>query len=472
MIYVHNEVSGQKAKMNIIQLTPGAGAMFCGNCFRDNALVAALRRMGHSITMVPLYLPLTLDEEDQSAQSPIFFGGINVYLEQQSKLFRSAPDWMHSLLASRPLLRLAAGKAAKTRAQDLGELTLSMLRGEEGNQARELDQLIDWLLESQPKPDVVCLSNALLLGLARRLKSQLGCAVVCSLQGEDSFLDALPPIHRTACWQTLAERAREVDGFIAPSRYFANVMGERLGLRADCVHVVHNGIDLTGFDKGTSVSSRQTSENRGHPVLGFFARMCREKGLDTLVDAFILLRKAGKARDPVLRIGGSCGPADLVFVESLRKRLQTQNLLGDVEFQPNVDRAGKLAFLRELTVFSVPALYGEAYGLYVIEAMAAGVPVVQPNTAAFPEIIEATGGGVLCAAGDSKKLAEAIEGLFLNPEQAQALGAAGARSVSEKFSADSMARGCLDVFERVRTESSDSVSGFKPAPMPPTRVTK
>src|SRR5437867_12761360 len=128
--------------MNIIQLTPGAGAMFCGNCFRDNALVAALRRMGHDVLMVPLYLPLTLDEEDQSAGTPIFFSGINVYLEEKSALFSKTPGWLHDLLAAPRLLKWAAGKAAKTQAADLGELTLSMLRGEEGNQGRELAQLI------------------------------------------------------------------------------------------------------------------------------------------------------------------------------------------------------------------------------------------------------------------------------------------------------------------------------------------
>src|SRR5213078_1773226 len=125
-------------KMNIVQITPGAGGMYCGNCFRDNALVAALRELGHQVLMVPLYLPMTLDEEDQSRGTPIFFSGINVYLEQKSAFFRHAPGWFHKMLASRGLLKWAAGKAAaKTRAEDLGELTLSMLRGEEGKQARE-----------------------------------------------------------------------------------------------------------------------------------------------------------------------------------------------------------------------------------------------------------------------------------------------------------------------------------------------
>ena len=215
-----------------MQLTPGAGAMYCGGCLRDNALVAALRRFGHQVTMVPLYLPLTLDEPDQSAETPVFFGGLNVYLEQKSALFRGAPGWFHGLLASRPLLNWAAGRAAKTRAADLGELTLSMLRGESGNQAREVDELIAWL-KTQPPPDVLCLSNALLIGMVRRLKSELHVPVACALQGEDSFLDALPEAHRTACWQTLAERALEVDLFIAPSRYFGRLMQQRLGLPAE-----------------------------------------------------------------------------------------------------------------------------------------------------------------------------------------------------------------------------------------------
>src|SRR5208337_2297101 len=144
--------------MNIVQITPGAGAMYCGNCLRDNALVAALRKLGHEVLMAPLYLPLTLDEADQSAGTPVFFGGINVFLEQKTALFRGAPGWLRDLLASRRLLQWAAGKAAKTRAADLGELTLSMLRGEAGNQARELEELLAWL-KTQPKPDVLCLSN-------------------------------------------------------------------------------------------------------------------------------------------------------------------------------------------------------------------------------------------------------------------------------------------------------------------------
>jgi glycosyltransferase involved in cell wall biosynthesis len=174
--------------------------------------------------------------------------------------------------------------------------------------------------------------------------------------------------------------------------------------------------------------------------------MCREKGLDTLVEAFLLLRQRGRVGNLKLRVGGSCGPADEAFVNSLRERLQASGLLGDVEFHPNLDRASKVAMLRSLSVFSVPALYGEAFGLYVIEALAAGVPVVQPRTAAFPELIEATGGGVLCAAGDAQALAEAVEELLLDPARARALGDAGRHAVTERFSAETMAQTTLQLY--------------------------
>jgi glycosyltransferase involved in cell wall biosynthesis len=303
------------------------------------------------------------------------------------------------------------------------------------------------------------LSNALLIGMVRRLKSELGASVACALQGEDWFLDALPESHRAACWRTLAERAAEVDVFIAPSRYFGDLMRERLGLPADRVRVVHNGINLDGYgvedrkEKPEGRSPKAEEPGEGVPTLGFFARMCPEKGLDTLVEAYMLVRQRGRGQLK-LRVGGSCGPADAAFVDSLRERLKANGLLGDVEFHPNPDRAGKLAMLRSLSVFSVPALYGEAFGLYVIEALAAGVPVVQPRVAAFPELLEATGGGVLCAPGNARALAEAIEELLLNPALALALGEAGQRAVFERFSAEAMAQGALRVFGDLAEKNS------------------
>ena len=229
--------------------------MFCGGCFRDNALVAALRKLGHSTVMMPLYLPLTLDEENQSAGTPIFFSGVNVYLAQKSALFRNAPNWLHKILASPILLKFASGQAGKTHPRDLGELTVSMLRGEEGNQARELDPLIDWLKTSE-KPEIISLSNALLIGLARRLKKELRVPIVCSLQGEDSFLDSLLQPHRDLAWKVLSERAADVDLFIAPSKYYGDLMSKRLGIPVDRIHVIYNGINLEGYGETRNAETR------------------------------------------------------------------------------------------------------------------------------------------------------------------------------------------------------------------------
>jgi glycosyltransferase involved in cell wall biosynthesis len=425
--------------MRIIQLTPGTGSFYCGTCLRDNALVAELIRQGHDALLVPLYLPPALDEVAASEGAPLFYGGINVYLQQKSALFRRTPRWVDRLMDAPPVLQLAASRAGSTRASELGDLTVSTLRGEEGNQVKELDRLCDWLHEV--RPDVVCLSNVLLIGLARRIKERTGAAVVCTLQGEDAFLDSLPKGDREAAWQTLTERAADADALIAVSHYYGDVMHRRAGLPAERLHVVYNGILLDGYEPAPAAPDP--------PVLGFLSRMCPPKGLATLVEAYLLLRKNERLHGLKLHVAGSMTAADEAFVEHLRSRLTAAGVADDVQFLPNVSREGKIAFLRGLSVLSVPATYGESFGLYVIEALAAGVPVVQPRHAAFPELIEATGGGTLCDPDDPAALAAALEALLADPSTARALGARGRAAVLQHFSVECMAEGVLRVFEQV-----------------------
>jgi glycosyltransferase involved in cell wall biosynthesis len=166
--------------------------------------------------------------------------------------------------------------------------------------------------------------------------------------------------------------------------------------------------------------------------------MCKEKGLDTLIEIFLTLKRRGRVPQLKLRVGGGCGPMDELIVNTLRERLRAEGVLGDAEFCPNLDRTAKLDFLRSLTVLCTPALYGEAFGLYVIEAMAAGVPVVQPRHAAFPELIEATGGGLVCEPTPGA-LADGLEQLLLDAERARALGEAGRKAVFRDFSIERMA---------------------------------
>lgn len=431
--------------MRIVQLTPGAGAMYCGNCLRDNALVTAYRRLGHDALMVPLYLPLTLDEVDASAGVPIFFGGLNVYLDQQTALFRNAPAWLRRQLARPGLLRWMGRYAGKTRPSDVADLTISMLQGEAGRQARDLDELIAWL-KQQGGLDVVCISNALLIGVVRRLRAELNVPVVCLLAGEDDFLDAMPEPQRTAVWDLLAERSREVDRFLAPSRYFGERMRQRLKLPDGSVAVAPTGLHLDGYP---APGSPRSDTDSAPPTLGYLGRMCREKGLDTLVEAFIEVHRRGRVPQLKLKIGGSCGPSDEPFVKAQRDRLGAAGVAGHATFHPNLDRAAKVDFLRSLTLFSVPARCSEALGLYLLEALAAGVPIVQPAHAAFPEVVEATGGGVLCEPHNPKALAEAIEGLLLDPARRRRLADAGHRVVHEHHAVTRTAEAMLTHFAEV-----------------------
>ncbi len=416
--------------MNIVQITPGAGGMYCGNCFRDNALVAQLRRMGHHALMVPMYLPLTLDEADQSEGTPLFFSVLNVYLAQKFNCFKIAPNWLRRMFTTGWLLNRLGNFAGKTRGADVGDLMLSMMRGESGHQARELEQLIAWLREHE-QPDVICLSNALIAGLAKRLRAELGVPVVCLLEGEDAFLDSLPSPQREQTWAELRERVTDIDLFIAPTRYYADTMAQRAGIPAAKLEHINNGINLDGFEPSSLPDDP--------PVLGYFARMCPEKGLDSLIDAFVRLKQTGPVPALKLAVGGGCQPGDRAYVEKQKGRLRDAGLLGEATFLPNLDRDAKLAFYRGLTVLSVPALYGESFGLYVVEAMASGVPVVAPDDASFPELIEQNQAGTLCAKGDPQALADAIGQLLLDREHLAKCAAAGRQAAVQTFNIERMA---------------------------------
>lgn len=447
--------------MNLVQITPGAGGMYCGNCFRDNALVSAVRRQGHQALMVPLYLPMTLDETSTQADTPTFFGGLNVFFDQKFAWYRKSPGWIRRLFDSPALLKMAAGKAAKTRATDVGELTVSMLLGEHGNQARDLEELVAWL-KDHIRPDAVFLSNALLIGLARRLREALDTQVICFLQSEESFLDSIPEPWKTRAWETLADRAADVDGWIAPSQYFAGRMSERLGLPSRRLTIVPNGIGLEGY---ASLPSRPVARAGDPLTLGFFARMCSDKGLDTVVDAYIELRRRGRVPNLKLRVGGGCGPSDEPFVAEQREKLRAAGILNDVSFHPNVTRQEKVEFYFACDVLSVPARMSESFGLYIIESLAAGTPLVQPEVATYPELITDTGGGILCGPNNAGALAETLEPLLQNPAQLRHLGDAGRRAVFERYTDESMARGTLAAVERflsLKTHSGPS-PGKNPA---------
>lgn len=426
--------------MKLIQITAGTGSYYCGNCIRDNSLVLALRRLGHDALMVPLYLPTIPDDTSAAGETPIFLGGINIYLQQKLPLFRWTPRWIDSFFDQRSMLKKAAQKAEMTRATDLGEMTLATIQGHDGPQRKEVRRIAQWLKEEQ-KPEAISMSNMLLTGMAVHLKRELDIPVICTMQGEDSFLDHLPEPYRQQCWDTLKQVCTEIDSFVGVSEYYAGVMKSRLDLPDDKVHVIHNGISLNGF-------SSPPKPKQPPPVLGYLSRMHRDKGFDTIVDAFIELKKRIPALQ--LKVVGVVTGNDPKFVEEQKQKLERHGFLNDASFHANVSREEKIRHLESFHVMSVPAMYGEAFGLYILEAHAAGVPVVQPRHAAFPEVLEATKGGLLYDDGTPSALADALASLLENPEQARVLGEAGRRSVEERFQEEHMATNVVSLIEHLK----------------------
>jgi len=413
--------------MRVAYLAAGAGGMYCGSCLRDNRLASVLIAQGRDVHLWPMYTPLKVDEP-LVGERRVRFGGINVFLQQVSPIFTRLPRTLARMLDAEPLLRAAGRAASRTRAESLGPLTVSVLAGEEGRQHRELDHLLADLRTLQP--NLVNLPNLMFLGHARRIVQELRVPVVCTLSGEDLFLDALPEPHRTRAFQLIAERARDIAAFIAVTHYFARHSIAHFALPADRMHVIPMGIHPREFAPAAPPPDEPFT-------IGYFARIAPEKGLDRLADAFLTLRRAG--RNCRLRIGGYLGQADRTYLADVLRNIHAAGFAHDVDHVGEIDRAAKIDFLHSLHVLSVPTVYPEAKGFYILEALAAGVPVAQPRHGSFPELIEATGGGLLYDPADVAALPALLERMMDNRTLRAQLAAAGRSVINRDFTAERMA---------------------------------
>jgi glycosyltransferase involved in cell wall biosynthesis len=423
--------------MRILYLTAGAAGMYCGSCLRDNALASELLRQGHDVTLLPLYTPPLTDEPSVSSEK-IFFGGISVYLEQHSAFFRRTPRWLDKLWDSRAALKAASKRSIAVNPDALSALTLSILKGEHGHQRKEIGKLIDWLRTQSP-PDVIDMQNSMLIGLARPVKEATGRPVCCTLQGEDLFLEGMREPHRSEARALIREQAQFVDAFIAVSGFYADFMATYLDIPRRKIHVVPLGINLREY---------KTKESAPTDVfrVGYFARVAPEKGLHLLAEAYRQLRQRDDFGPARLDVAGYLAPEHQAYLQKVEQQMRAAGLAEEFRYHGTLEREAKLNFLQGIDVLSMPTTYAEPKGLPVLEAMASGVPVVQPNWGSFPEIIARTGGGLLCQPNDSTSLAEAIYSLWKNPELAHDLGKQGAAGVRAHYHVKEMAERALDVY--------------------------
>lgn len=431
--------------MKIVNIVPGfGGSFYCGNCLRDSHIIKALNALKHDAMFLPVYLPLSLNSNTERDDTPVFFGAVNIYLKQY-KLFRRMPNWLYRFFNSQPILRFAAKKSGSTRATGLENMTISMLEGANGQQAQELNEIIDYL-KNKEKPDIVHLSNSLLLGMAAKIRSELKIPVICSLQDEDVWVNDMAPDYRDRIWDLMAQKARDIDAFMAVSSYFGNFMMYKLRFPKEKLFVLPIGINPSNYTTFTP--------SLNPPVIGYLSRLCKENGMEVLIDAFIELKEKSVYKNTKLRLTGGKTGDDTSFIKKQLKKLENRGYLQDVEIIDYSSTEVLRDFFSGLTVTSVPVLKGEAFGMYQLESMVSGIPVVQPALAAFPEIIDATGGGVVYYPNNASSLAAALSDLFSNPEKLIKMSVNGRNAVKQKYNSTTLAQCMVGVYEQVVADNT------------------
>lgn len=414
--------------MRIIQLAPGSGDNFyCENCIRDLVLVRAVRDAGHDMLMVPMYLPLNLDSQPLVQNIPIFFGGLNIYFQQKFKFFRNTPRWFDRVFDNRNLLKWVGKLSGMTSANQLGEMTLSMLSGPHSPQAKEVDRLIEFLSSPENKPDVLVLSNMLLAGLAQPIKERLGCKLACWLQDEDGFIDGLGSPWNEKVWAAMREKVPYFDIFFPVSHYYAGLMRQRLDIPDQKIRPFAPGIDISQYEPPQHILDVTT--------LGFLGRMCPANGLDITVSAFkgLVAEHSNTLKDMQLYICGGKTSADKNYISEQKNMIAAGGLNGQSVFLEDFGFSARLSFLKNLSVLCSPSRQAPAYALNVLESMACGVPFVAPKAGVFTELAELTAAGVLYEPNTPEQLQNTLTSLLQDSARLKTLSQNGRLAALEHF---------------------------------------
>lgn len=400
--------------MRITYLTAGAAGMFCGSCMNDNAVAKELIKAGHDCVLMPVYTPIRTDVEDMSVDR-VFLGGVNVYLSQKIPLIRYLPRWAVGWLDHPWVIKSLTSKAGKTSPELLGQLAISMLDGLEGNQKQEFEDLLRFL-QTSIRPETVLLTNLLIGGVIPQMASNADVWVM--LQGDDIFLDSLSVSHRAQAVERMRRLVGSAKGFICHSQAYAQSMQSLLGIPESKMHVVPLGVATEDFTDRAATGSEHRNDD-SLIRLGYLARMAPEKGLHLLVDAFIELRRHSKFSNVRLSMAGWMGPQHAGYWKEQQAKLHRAGLDGQWSYAGTVNRAEKVAFLESLDLFCVPTTYADPKGIFLLEAVASGLPYVMPEHGAFPELhrrfAKAAGGvaiGQLYPHGTSEGLVKALESVL------------------------------------------------------------
>jgi len=378
--------------MKIVFITPGSGDTFyCGNCLRDNLYAQSLRRAGHDVTILPLYLPI--EGANAGEKKPIFFAAAAHYVSCTVAGQRPLPKWLKKLLSAKPVMSLASSMSGTTSPVGLEKMTLSMIYGNDKAFLSEASALVNWI-EQHGKPDVIHIATSMLTGIARVIKERINTPIVCSLKDEEVWLDKMRAQFIDVAWKGIADNIPFVDRFVTISSYYKGYIQARIPELTE-VEVIYPGL----------VAPQKQVAPPAQPTIGFLSRFNRENGADILCKAFVMLKQRNTIPHLKLKMGGGYTHEDSRFVKEIRRILKPYR--HDVELMEHYDVAQPEHFMEQISVLSVPLQFDEGIGLYVCQAYAAGRPTVMPATGSFPEIVG--NGGLLYQPNDPQRLADSLE---------------------------------------------------------------
>jgi len=432
--------------MKIVFVVPGfEGTFYCQNCIRDIDLIEGFRNNNYDAILAPVYMPSRLNNSLE-AETPVFFGAVNVYLREKLPFYNLVPKFLRKILDSRKLLNWISKKSDSTDPKGLEEMTLSVMKGDEGKHHQDLKKMIDWL-KNDIKPDIVHVSNLLLTGIAVQIKKELGIKVFVSLQDENTWIDLMDMNYQKKIWDVVYQSSSYVDSFISVSQYYKDFVMEKTSLPSDKINVSWVGVPSKNF-----VSNKPSFDP---PIIGFISRISKSLGFDILLDAFIELKKLVEYKDLRLRVTGGMSSYDKPFIKEQFKKIKKHNLSSFIEWEADLFKTDMPAFFKGLTVVSVPAPNGEAFGLFQLQALASGIPLVLPAKGAFSEVIAATKGGVTFESVTVAELSKTLNSLLSNPEKVYSLSTSGLKSIEEKFSIDQSVKRLLNIYSKYDGENKE-----------------
>jgi glycosyltransferase involved in cell wall biosynthesis len=428
--------------MKIVYLITGSGGSFyCGNCYRDMIYLRAIRKVpGIKASAIPLYLPPDGTNAESGLDKNVFFGAISMYLREKVPFLRNMPVFIDKIVDSAPMLKMAAKRAGTTRTEGLEEMTLNMIKGENAFPEKELQRLVDYLCKDG-QPDIIHLSNALIIGLARRIKKKINVRIVCSLLNEDDWIDEMAEPYQSGAWKLIAREASNVDAFLTPSGYYKNTFISKTGIPGNNFHVIPLGFDP---------DLQPVVKKDNYPAMGYFCRINSQNGFDKIVDSFIDLKSGNKLPGLSLHISGGYTGDDKPFIAEQIRKIKTAGLKSYVKIYPEFQGNSKQEFFSNIDIMSVPVRKHDGYGLYLLEANAAGIPVVQPATGAFPEIIEKTRGGITYSPDNVSELSAALLKILNEDQLRLKLGKEGKENVLKDFSLVKMSEGLAGVYNSLK----------------------